>query len=108
VTVIPPRKAGWREAYGVRIRGPRAVEWMHRLRPMMGTRRQVQIDNAIASWEPDPRRRLNDDRATEALACLARGERVRDVAERFGTSVWCIYDLRLGRTHKHLPRPRAA
>ena len=32
----------------------------------------------------------------------------RDVAERFGTSIWCIYDLRLGRTHAHLDRPKAA
>jgi hypothetical protein len=29
------------------------------------------------------------------------------VAERFGTSIWCIYDLRLGRTHAHLARPAA-
>jgi hypothetical protein len=32
---------------------------------------------------------------------------VRRVAERFGASIWCIYDLRLGRTHTHLERPAA-
>jgi hypothetical protein len=26
------------------------------------------------------------------------------VAGRFGVSIWCIYDLRLGRTFKHLDR----
>jgi hypothetical protein len=36
---------------------------------------------------------------------LAGGSSVRDVAEQLGTSIWCIYDLRLGRTHAQLPRP---
>jgi hypothetical protein len=78
---------------------------MERLKPLMGDRRQAQIDRAIASWGPDPRALLNDERAAEALGRLARRESVRQVAERFGTSIWCIYDLRLGRTHAHLPRP---
>lgn len=107
VTVVPSRREGWRTAYCVRIRGARAVRWMERLRPLMGTRRQAQIDRAIASHAPDPRRLLDDERATEALARLAAGESVRQVAERFGTSIWCIYDLRLGRTHAHLSRPAA-
>jgi hypothetical protein len=77
---------------------------MERLRPLMGIRRPEQIDRAIASHGPDPRQLLNDERAEEALARLARGESVRQVAERFGTSIWCIYDLRLGRTHAHLSR----
>jgi hypothetical protein len=107
VTVVPSRHEGWKTAYCVRVRGARAVLWMQRLRPLMGTRRQAQIDRAIASYGPDPRRLLDDKRATEALGRLARGESVREVAERFGTSIWCIYDLRLGRTHAHLERPAA-
>jgi hypothetical protein len=107
VTVVPSRREGWKTAYCVRVRGARAVLWMQRLRPLMGTRRQAQIDRAIASYGPDPRRLLNDERATEALGRLAHGESVREVAERFGTSIWCIYDLRLGRTHAHLERPAA-
>ncbi len=78
---------------------------MTRLRPLMGARRREQIDRAVASYGPDPRRLLDDERAAQALARLARGESVRDVAKRFGTSIWCIYDLRLGRTHAHLSRP---
>jgi hypothetical protein len=107
VTVIASRREGWRTAYCVRVRGWRAVLWMKRLRPLMGVRRQGQIDRAMASYAPDPRRLLTDERAAEALARLARGESVRRVAERFGTSIWCIYDLRLGRTHTHLERPAA-
>ena len=107
VMVIPSRREGWRTAYSARVRGARAVLWMERLRPLMGSRRQAQIDRAAASYAPDPRRLLSEARATEALARLAKGESVRQVAERLGTSIWCIYDLRLGRTHAHLPRKAA-
>jgi len=56
VMVIPSRREGWQTAYCVRVRGARAVQWMERLRPLMGIRRQQQIDRAIASHGPDPRR----------------------------------------------------
>jgi hypothetical protein len=105
VMPIPARRDGWKTAYAVRLRGARAVVWMKRLRPLMGMRRSEQIDRAMASYQPDPRRLLSELRAAEALRRLANGESVRQVAEAMGTSIWCIYDLRLGRTHKHLPRP---
>jgi hypothetical protein len=104
VTVVPSRREGWKTAYCVRVRGARAVLWMKRLRPLMGTRRRDQIDRAMASYAPDPRRLLSEARAGEALRRLAHGESVKEVAERLGTSIWCIYDLRLGRTHTHLSR----
>jgi hypothetical protein len=106
VFVVAPRRAHWKTAYAVRVRGPRAVVWMRRLRKLMGTRRREQIDRAIASYAPDPRRVLDDTRAGEALRRLAAGDTVKQVAEDFGTSIWSIYDLRLGRTYQHLPRPR--
>jgi hypothetical protein len=81
---------------------------MERLRPLMGERRQLQIERAIACYAPDPTRHLDDRRAAQALEDLSRGDSVREVAERFGTTIWCIYDLRSGRTHKHLPRPSRA
>jgi hypothetical protein len=105
VTIVPARRDGWRTAYCVRVRGARAVAWMERLRPLLGNRRQEQIDRAVACHGPDPTRLLDEQRATEALKRLSSGESVRQVAERFGTSIWCIYDLRLGRTHRHLARP---
>jgi hypothetical protein len=78
---------------------------MNLLRPLLGERRRQQIDKAVRSYAPDPRRLLSERRAREALTRLANGESVRQVAEGLGTSIWCIYDLRLGRTHAHLPRP---
>jgi hypothetical protein len=105
VAAVPPRRAHWKTAYAVRLRGPRAVVWMRRLRPLMGTRRRAQIDRALASFGPDPRRLLDSARAVDALRRLAAGESVKAVAERFGTTIWCIYDLRAGRTHADVPRP---
>lgn len=78
---------------------------MTALRPLMGDRRQGQIDRAVASYDPNPSALLNDVTACEALELLATGRSVRAVAEHLGTSIWCIYDLRGGRTHKELPRP---
>jgi hypothetical protein len=95
----------WRPTYIVRITGSKAVAWMHALRPLMGSRRQQQIDHALASYDPRPTALLNEHTARDALRQLASGCSVRVVAEGFGTSIWCIYDLRAGRTYKHLPRP---
>jgi hypothetical protein len=108
VSVIRAAREGWRDAYCIRVRGPRAVEWMGVLRPLMGHRRRAQIDRAVASYAPDPTRVLDDERAAGALQRLATGETVRAVAECFETSIWTMYDLRSGRTYRHLPRPEAA
>lgn len=99
-----PREVRWQATYMVRITGSKAVAWMTALKPLMGRRRRVQIDRALASYDPKQIALLDDSGARQALRMLASGSSVREVAEQFGTSVWCIYDLRGGRTHKHLPR----
>ena len=80
---------------------------MTALHPLMGERRRAQIDRAIASYDPRPQAILDDRQATEALHLLQSGCTVRAVAQRFGTSVLCVYDLRLGRMHRRLARPLA-
>jgi hypothetical protein len=99
------RHAREQPVFLVRITGAKAVAWMTALRPLMGERRQLQIDRAVASHAPTPTARLDEAMARQALNLLATGTTVRAVAERFGTSIWCIYDLRLGRTHKQVARP---
>ena len=99
------RHAREQPVFLVRITGTKAVAWMTALRPLMGERRRLQIDRAVASHAPTPTARLDDATARQALELLATGSTVREVAERFGTSIWCIYDLRLGRTHKQVARP---
>lgn len=105
VFVIRPRKKHWSVAYGLRLRGLGAVRWMTALRPFLGKRRQGQVDRAVASYQSRSRTKLTCDDAAQALNLLADGDSVSDVAQRFSVSVWCIYDLRLGRTHREIERP---
>ena len=105
VHVVRPRNARWQTSYQVRVTGAGAVRLMTLLRPLMGLRRQGQIDRALACYAPRPSALLTDDTARAALGALAAGDSVKVVASRFGVSIWCIYDLRLGRTFKHLSRP---
>jgi hypothetical protein len=70
----------------------------------MGERRRGQTDRALASYQPTRVGLLDDEAARHALTLLRRGSSVRAVAEQFGTSIWCMYDPRGGRTHKHLDR----
>ena len=104
VCIVRPRRQHWQTAYAIHLVGSRAVAWMRALRPLPGRRRKEQIDRAIASYDPQPSRHLDDQRALAALDRLEAGQTVKEVARPFGVTVWCIYDLRLGRTHKHLPR----
>ena len=102
---VRQRDPRWQASYLVRVTGSRAVDWMTLLRPLMGERRQAQIDCALACYAPRPTALLTDDTARAALDALSGGESVKAVASRFGVTVWCIYDLRLGRTFKHVARP---
>jgi hypothetical protein len=104
VQVVRARNVRWRTSYQLRVQGGDAVRWMQLLRPLMGSRRQAQIDCAVACYAPRPVAILDDDTASQALRALAAGASVKDVAGRFGVTIWCIYDLRLGRTFKHLER----
>jgi hypothetical protein len=104
VQVVRARNVRWRTSYQLRVQGSDAVRWMHLLRPLMGSRRQAQIDRAVASYAPRPVAILDDESASLALSALASGATVKEVAGRFGVTIWCIYDLRLGRTFKHVER----
>jgi hypothetical protein len=104
VLLLRRRSEHWQQSYQLRVQGAKAVSWMTLLRPLMGSRRQAQIDRALACYDPHPVALLNDDTARAALQALRCGEAVKAVAGRFGVSIWCIYDLRLGRTFKHLDR----
>jgi hypothetical protein len=90
VYVVRPRNPRWRTTYQIRVQGGNAVRWMTLLRPLMGVRRQAQIDRALACYDPRPSALLTDETARAALGALAAGESVRAVAGRFGVSIWCI------------------
>ena|SRR5215472_10224526 len=59
----------WKPAFILQLSGQRAVDLMTRIRPLMGKRRQVQIDQAVACWNPLKDR--NKDRDAEIMRLYA-------------------------------------
>ena len=51
---------GWKPCFTFRIRGMPAIIWMKKLKPMMGERRQSQIDTAITLYNPVPVKRMTE------------------------------------------------
>ncbi len=91
-----PRQAHHKQAYQVCITGARARAWMYKLRPLMGTRRQAQIDRAIQSFDPGRRYRktaLSMEQADRVRTELEKGRSQTAIALDFGVShnvIGCI------------------
>jgi hypothetical protein len=73
-------------------------------------RAAAMLDSAVmpgaprrAHWKTTYAVRLRGPRAV-VLTMLAAGGSIKEVAERFRTSIWTMYDLRGGRSYRHLPR----
>jgi hypothetical protein len=89
----------WKPVYALRLRGERAVELMRVLRPLMGRRRQEQIDEAVATWAPR-QNRVSRDQEADILAALVAGESAAAIGERYGVTKWSIYAIKQGRYFK--------
>lgn len=57
VVPLKPQKAHHKPAFKASIYGRRALEWMLRLRPLLGERRRARIDEIQAAWVDRPVRR---------------------------------------------------
>ena len=81
-----PRLAHHKPCFATKIRGEKAVEWMIRLRPHMGVRRQSQIDKAVASYRVIPS--YNQEHPTFSRGRMrqlrAEGLTYRAIAARMG------------------------
>lgn len=84
-----PAKGNWSEYFGVSIKGRKAIELMIKLRPLMGIRRQSQIDKAIASYTPrehgDNTRKLSKAQ-WESLIKRTKSESLSKLSKEFGVS----------------------
>jgi len=94
------REKGWRQAFSVRLTGKRAVELMTLLRPLMGQRRQRQLDRAIADYKGDNRRALTDEQIEEIRRRSQDGENVLELAKEFRISKSLAYYIRSGYIYK--------
>jgi hypothetical protein len=85
-----PRAIHHKQSYVTRIYGPRALAEMRLLRPLMGKRRQCQIDAAML-LAASPKEKLTAG-MRKAIAVRRRGgERAIDLAAEFGITREYVY-----------------
>jgi hypothetical protein len=66
---------GWKPVFIVGVRGARAVEVMRDLYPLMGQRRQAQIDRALATYTPPRQLQISEADARELARRYHAGDR---------------------------------
>ncbi|MFG3710833.1 hypothetical protein [Micromonospora sp. NPDC047730] len=101
VASIRPQKEHHKQSFRVILKGARAAQLMLHLRPLLGQRRQAQVDRAVAGWEarPRPLRTPSEKEAEEIVAAvLAGAEPVPAIAARHGIRRESVY--RIVRRHR--------
>ena len=92
----PPSHEGknWKSYYSLRIAGKRATDFMKLLYPIMGMRRQAQIQRALACYNGDERYVLSGERLEALKRRLQAGEHVLSLAKEYGVSKSYAYSLK--------------
>lgn len=83
-----PNKSHYKRIFVTRLRGKRAIDWMIKLHPYMGQRRQQQIQRAIDAYHTcrSKRFKLTDSNIQEIQKLLATGMIHREIAKTFNVS----------------------
>lgn len=98
---IYPRKSHWKVTYVIRPKGGKAVELMQTLKPLMGKRRQEQIQRALDSYKPKPRfSKIIAKQAYEIRQRFRNGEKAINLAKEFGITKWSVYAIHQERSWK--------
>jgi hypothetical protein len=87
----PPRQVGWKMCYRTVIRGRKAAILMRELRPLMGHRRQGQIDQALARYNPNSRWKLSQAQADDIRSRLSAGVKATILATEYGVGRATVY-----------------
>ena len=89
------QKAHHKASFSVQVRGAKAVDAMRRLRPMMGPRRQSQIDRALDGYNPIRLLRLQELNrvlpSNDVLLKLHESLSYRELGRKFGCSHHTIH-----------------
>ena len=101
------RNPAWKPDYRVHIRGEKAVQLMRLLRPLMGSRRQAQIDKALVAYQGSRRSHLGlaSPVVVEAFRRARSGENMNTIAADLGIGYHTVYDIKRGRTWRHVTDP---
>ena len=85
---LSKQKANWHSTYVARRVGKKAVELMQILKPLMGKRRQEQIQRALNCYKPKPHGvKLVVEQVREIKKRFSCGETTRELAKDFGVSI---------------------
>lgn len=103
------KNSGHKVSYQAALRGGRAVEYMQKLYPLMGKRRQEQIHRALSEYtihdkrgDRNPRSKLSTEQVVEIKKRLLDGEHPKSIAPDFNVNHFTIVDIKLGRTWQHV------
>lgn len=102
VTKNIPRQAHYKPMFQLKLSGKRAVEWMVILRPLMGIRRQGQIDAAIKAYydRQTGRVKLRDKDLDQIKLMLLQKQTHTSIAKKFGVTRSHISHIASGRSGK--------
>jgi hypothetical protein len=106
-TPIAPQKEHWNIKYRFTLKGIRAARLMQQIFPIMGQRRQGQIDRALENYVYNPNANTTQAKITEEQVRaikkrLVTGETAKSIAQDFPISHYAIWDIRSGKTWGHL------
>lgn len=96
---LSKRNPRWKDAWQTRVKGTRARNLMIELRPLMGQRRQAQIDAALDGpvFLPGDGPKLTMIQAGQIRDRFAAGESAVSLATEFGISKWLVYRIKDGK-----------
>lgn len=93
-------KPHWKTAYVIRLRGYKAVELMKSLRPLMGIRRQQQIDKALAAYSGSFFK-LTDNIVRKIKYDLRKGKYTQlQIAKKYGICRETVNKINTGKAKK--------
>lgn len=77
-----------KEVYRVCLRGRKAVDLMHKLKPLMGLRRTAKIDEVLAVYDSEPRifKLIQKDVDTVRSLAASRTMTQSEIADKVGIS----------------------
>src|SRR5688572_472981 len=89
---VARQKSHHKDTYMVAIKGSTAVRVMKELKPFMGQRRALQIEEAVAAYKYDPPK-ISEEDVFEIERRYAAGEKAAELANEFGVTKYTVYAI---------------
>lgn len=95
------KENGWKTPYFTVLKGRKAMRLMEELHPLMGERRQQQIEAALNSFDvTKTRRKLDEAKAEEIRKMIANGITLSHISREYGVDRKVVRGIRDGKYWK--------